>query len=96
MKWDSGRRDVGTGRQEITRAEEFSRVESDLDFGEMGRARASFALEPSGTGTRLTWRLETDLGLNPLARWMGLMMDRWVGTDFERGLVSLKKLAEAG
>ena len=27
-------------------------------------------------------------------RWMGLMMDNWVGGDYERGLVNLKELVE--
>ena len=62
----------------------------------MGTARAAFTLEPSGTGTLVTWTLVADMGLNPVGRWMGLMMDRWVGTDYERGLINLRRVAEAG
>ena len=96
LDWRSDHKQVGSGTQVITESTPDSRVASDLDFGERGRATATFVLEPAGTGTLIAWNLETDLGLNPLARWTGLMMDRWVGTDFERGLVGLKRLAEAG
>ena len=27
-------------------------------------------------------------------RWMGLMMDGWVGPDYEKGLQNLRKLVE--
>ncbi|MCX8952648.1 hypothetical protein OU790_04290 [Ruegeria sp. NA] len=37
---------------------------------------------------------ESDLGLNPMSRWMELMMDKWVGGDYERGLNNLKVLIE--
>jgi len=35
-----------------------------------------------------------DMGLNPVGRWMGLMMDGWIGPDFETGLGNLKTLVE--
>jgi len=42
------------------------------------------------------WGFATDMGMNPIARWMGLMMDRWVGADYQKGLARLKDLVEAG
>ena len=94
LAWTSEHPNVGSGRQEITLSEPNARVESSLDFGDMGTATAWLALEPEGAGTKVTWGLLADMGMNPVGRWMGLMMDRWAGTDYERGLVSLKKLAE--
>jgi hypothetical protein len=32
--------------------------------------------------------------MNPMARWMGLMFDRWIGADYEAGLAKLKQVAE--
>jgi len=32
--------------------------------------------------------------MNPMGRWMGLMMDGWVGPDYETGLSNLKSLVE--
>jgi effector-binding domain-containing protein len=37
----------------------------------------------------LKWTLSYDVGYNPFARWMGLMMDKFVGGDFETGLINL-------
>jgi hypothetical protein len=39
-----------------------------------------------GAGTRVTWAFDTQLGLNPLMRWSGLVLDSMVGRDFEAGL----------
>jgi hypothetical protein len=44
--------------------------------------------------TRLTWSFDADFD-NMLGRYMGLMMDRWVGSDYVRGLERLKALAES-
>lgn len=96
LAWVSEHPNVGSGRQEITASEPNSRVESSLEFGDMGTAMAWFALEPEGTGTRVTWGMMADMGMNPVGRWMGLMMDRWVGADYERGLANLKALVEGG
>ncbi len=94
MEWTSADPAVGNGRQEITVSVANERVESALDFGDMGTAQAWFALAPDGSGTSVTWGLDADMGMNPIGRWMGLMMDRWIGADYEKGLASLKALAE--
>lgn len=95
MSWDSENPQVGNGTQIITASVENERVETDLDFGPMGIAKASFVLTPADDGTLVTWGFTTDLGMNPMARWMGLMMDRWVGGDYETGLGNLKTLVES-
>ena len=77
-------------------SEENSFVRVSLDFGDMGNGNASFQLKPSGAGTRVIWEFNTDVGNNPLRRWMGLMFDRWIGKDYEEGLERLKKVVEAG
>ncbi len=94
MVWVSEHPQVGSGRQEITASTPDARVETALDFGDMGTANAFFDLVDQGEGTELTWGFTTDTGYNPMARWMGLMMDRWVGGDYELGLARLKDLVE--
>ncbi len=46
-------------------------------------------------GTLVTWYADGDLGMNPIARYFGLQMDRFMGPDFEQGLRNLKKKVEA-
>lgn len=96
LVWESENPQVGTGRQTITASAENARVDTDLDFGPMGTANAWFILDPAGEATEVTWGFRSDMGMNPVARWMGLMMDRWVGGDYERGLQNLKAVVEAG
>lgn len=94
LEWSSDHPNVGSGMQVITASEPAKFVTTDLNFGDMGTAKAVFHLEPAGTGTLVTWGFETDMGMNPMGRWMGLMMDRWVGKDYEKGLANLKALVE--
>ncbi len=96
LEWSSDHPNVGNGKQVITASEAPKRVETDLDFGEeMGTAKAAFVLEPAGSGTLITWSLDTDMGMSPMGRWLGLMMDGWIGADYEKGLANLKSLAES-
>lgn len=96
MSWISEVDSVGEGSQEITEATELERVATALDFGDMGTAKAEILLASEGGGTRVDWNFETDMGTNPIGRWMGLMMDNWVGADYEKGLGNLKSLVEGG
>lgn len=95
LNWTSENPQVGAGSQEIIASVPDQAVRTALDFGSMGTAVASFDLVPQGDQTQVTWGFVTDLGLNPMARWMGLMMDDWVGGDYEQGLSNLKTLVEA-
>ncbi|WP_170360968.1 SRPBCC family protein [Ruegeria arenilitoris] len=94
LSWSSEHPQVGSGTQEIIESVPDQTVKTALDFGPMGTASASFELAPEGDQTKVTWGFESDLGINPMARWMGLMMDKWVGGDYEQGLSNLKALVE--
>lgn len=95
MSWKSEKPDVGSGSQQIFESKPFESVKTNLDFGAQGTAIATFALSADGTSTKVVWGLDSDLGMNPLSRWFGLMFDRMIGPDYEKGLVGLKKLAES-
>ena len=96
MEWASENPQIGSGSQEITDVVPNERVTSALDFGDMGQATAAILLAADGAGTKVTWTLDTDMGMNPITRWMGLAMDGMVGKDYEAGLAKLKSLAEGG
>lgn len=94
VAWESTNKDVGSGTQEIIESVPGKHVKTALNFGDMGTANATFDLEGFDGGTKITWGFRTDVGNNPLMRWMGLMFDSWVGKEYEKGLASLKELAE--
>jgi hypothetical protein len=93
MNWTSDNADVGSGSQTITKSEPPNFVESALDFGMRGKSVATWDLVPSTTGTKATWAFKADLDGIP-AKWFGLMFDRWIGADYEKGLAKLKAAAE--
>lgn len=95
QSWVGDPKTVGSGSQEIIEAEPVARVKSRLEFGDNPPATAEFVLAPEGSGTHLTWSFDSDMGAGPIGRWFGLMMDRFIGPDYEKGLASLKTLAES-
>lgn len=93
VEWQSD--EFGTGSQTITASEADRHVGLELQFGSMGPAEAAFELAPQGGGTQVTWTFETELGMNPVKRYFGLMLDRLLGADYEAGLTALKALVES-
>lgn len=94
QSWAGDPKTVGSGSQEIVEIKPLELVKSRLDFGAQGIATAQFALAPESSGTKVTWSLDSDMGAGPIGRYFGLMMDRWIGPDYEKGLAGLKALAE--
>lgn len=93
--WEWKSKSEGDGRMTFTAAEPGRRAAFELFFPDFGTtSKGELLLTPEGSGTRVTWNMNGDMGRNPLMRWMGLMMDGMVGKDFEAGLANLKKLAE--
>jgi hypothetical protein len=93
MIW-SGNSQVGEGWQEIIESVPFSHIGVLLDFGSQGQSHSDFDLSPGDEGTIVVWSFETDLGMNPISRYFGLMMDKWIGTDYAEGLANLKVYVE--
>ncbi|WP_319230981.1 GyrI-like domain-containing protein [Draconibacterium orientale] len=79
---------------EIIEANAYSEVTVSLDFMERGEALSSFLLAEKNGGTTVNWALTYDVGNNPFARWMGLLMKKSMATDFDNGLVKLKALCQ--
>jgi uncharacterized protein YndB with AHSA1/START domain len=85
----------GDGKMTLTAAEPDQRVAYDLFFPEFNStSTGDLRFVAEGSGTRVSWSMNGDMGSNPLMRWMTLMMDGMVGKDFDAGLANLKALAE--
>jgi uncharacterized protein YndB with AHSA1/START domain len=95
MEWSSANPDVGNGSQEIIAVEPDQRVTSKLDFGMDNPTTSTISLAPQGTGTRVTWSLDTDFPGSLVGRYFGLVLDRMVGPDYEKGLAQLQVVAES-
>ena len=96
LDWASEDFRLRSGSQRILVSDPPRHVRSTLAFAGLGSAMASFDLVPRGDATALTLGLEADMGNGPLARWAGLLLHKWIGANYARGLDELKALLEAG
>ncbi|MEQ1439928.1 SRPBCC family protein [Fontimonas sp. SYSU GA230001] len=95
QSWRSEDPSVGAGSQEILEAVPFERIVVKLVFeGFDSDNLAVYTLRPEGEGTRITWSYDSTFKGDLLARYFGLMLDRMLGPDYERGLAELKTLVE--
>jgi effector-binding domain-containing protein len=94
MSWVGDPATMGNGGQSIITSEPWSRVQTDIDFGPQGKAIGTHTITTDGGETRVVWGFNTDLGLNPVSRYLGLMFDTMIGRDYERGLQGLKTFVE--
>ncbi len=101
LSWSGEPHLVGSGWQEIIASEPYQQIDIRLDFDTQGTSNSRFVFVAEGNTTLVTWSFDSDLteGLNFfdgfLARYFGLLFDRWIGNDYERGLSNLKRFAEA-
>ena len=95
MSWQSEQSNVGSGSWEIINAVENESLDVAMDFGDQGTATSFFRLQPKDGKTQVTWGFDTDAGMNPMMRWFGLLMDKMVGSEYAKGLGTLKKLVES-
>jgi hypothetical protein len=96
MSWD-GNKKVGAGRMTIIESRPSDLVRLKLEFLRPFKAtnEAVFAFKSEGDQTDVTWSMSGKN--NFFFKVFGLFMDcdKMVGKDFEKGLASLKSVAEA-
>lgn len=91
-----GNGEVGAGRLEITDVTPPNKVVLRLDMIKPfeGSNVIEYAIAPKGAATEVTWSMHGHQPLLARAICLFLDMDKMVGADFERGLASLKSIAE--
>ncbi len=87
---------LGNGQLKLLKANPTNGIAYALSFdnGSMV-SEGAITLEKVAGVVRVTWSNHGDLGKNPVNRYFGMMMDRMVGPDFEKGLQRLKTRAES-
>jgi hypothetical protein len=81
----------GNGSIKLTGSDRDQGIAYELNFNE-GRfvSTGRIDLISLTNGTRVVWSNYGDFGWNPVGRYLGLLMDKWMGNDFETGLQNLK------
>jgi len=84
----------GEGRMTITEIIDLQKIAYHLSIEKPYKSETDgyLSIVPSGNQTIVTWTAE---GTNPFyLRVLNLMMDSWIGPDFEKGLTTLKTIVE--
>ncbi len=85
----------GNGRLEFTKASPTEGVAYDMVFDESYESTGAVSYTPVGEGTKVTWTMRADHGMNIMERYMGLLMGGAVEKMFDRGLEKLKATVES-
>lgn len=94
-KWESKNDNVGTGSLKIAEMVPNEKIVTELNFMEQGSSFGGFLFAAKeNNSTEITWYMDMDMGMNPVARYFGLMMDKMLGADFEEGLKYMKEVSE--
>lgn len=84
---------LGTGKRTLKSYEENKSITHDLVLNDWKMdMTAYFNLEPDGESTKVTWGMNSKAGFPFKA--MHYMTEKWVGTDYEKGLKNLKEFIE--
>jgi hypothetical protein len=96
FKW-SGNKEVGEGSMTITESRPSELIRIKLDFAKPFEATntTEFTFKPEGNQTVVTWSMFGTNNFIAKAFCLFNSMDKMVGGQFEKGLASMKSIAEA-
>lgn len=91
-----GNDDVGAGRMEITGLAMPTKVDIKLDFLKPFESHntTEFVLTPQGDTTTVTWNMTGPMPFISKIMCVFVSMDKMIGKDFEKGLATMKAVAE--
>ncbi len=97
--WKSNVDEVGEGTLTIIEDIPNQKVKNEMQFKGMGYSYTEFLIEPDDSGVKVTWMMDTEgkgmpVLLKPMWKYMCLMMDKFVGPEYEKGLKNIKDIVE--
>ncbi len=90
--WDGPK--LGTGNLALDESIPDKSISIKMDFGG-NPASGVYALEPEGESTKLTFNFANDQGMNPIGRWINLVMKSEIEKSFDYAGEKIKAIAEA-
>jgi len=92
--WKSNSAEVTTGSISITHLFPYDSLYILLDYVDKGKSSIKIILNKEAKSTRVWLKYGTNLGINPISRWIGLFSDRMIGSDLQQSLNSMKREIE--
>jgi len=86
-RWQSDK--VGNGKLTITQSQPYQSITANMNYTNM-EVTNHYHFEAVGKGTRVTWVFTTDVGDNPIDKYMAFLLDPMIGPDLKQGLANLK------
>jgi hypothetical protein len=93
VEWASDVKSIGTGNMEIVESEPSRNIDLTVNYNGLD-GTGSYDIGPAGSGSKVTWSFGYATGSNPIKRWQGLMLDGFVGAEYQVGLAKLKAKIE--
>ncbi len=90
-KWTSNK--FGEGKWTMMSGNEYTSIESEMDFGEQGKIKGWWKFEPDGKRTMITWGIENK-NMGYAERYFTLLMKKNMVETLQSGLENLKNLSE--
>lgn len=88
----NGNDDVGSGSLTILKSNPHNLIQTEMIFMESeDPAISDWIFEEVNGGTKVTWTFESEM--SGASKWFGLMMDSFLGPQYERGLKNLESVA---
>lgn len=96
FRW-AGNAEVGVGRMTVVESKPNERIRIRLDFEKPFEAtsESAFTFKADGPRTIVTWAMSGERGFLEKAICLIMNGDKMIGGQFEKGLASLKTVAEA-
>lgn len=85
--WQSDK--VGNGKVTITQSRPYQSITTNMSYTNM-KVTSHYQFEAVRQGTRVSWIFVTNVGENPIDKYMALLLDLVIGPDLKRGLTNLK------
>lgn len=94
--WEGDPDAVGKGCLSIVDNKEYESISTLLEFEGTPPGNGSWNFEKVSDGVKITWAMESDM-TEPIivGRYFGLLMDGFIGPDFEKGLSNIKNIVES-
>ena len=89
--WESEK--FGTGKWTVKLSDEFNAVETELDFGEQGKAKGWWKFTPQNNKTLVTWGIDNE-NMSYAERYFVVLMKKNMVQTLDKGLNSLKEVCE--
>jgi len=91
FNWDSPI--TGKGKMTITKALPGQSISTGLEFDGRGTAKANFTFDTQGDRTKITWDFESNVGMNPITKFLTMGMEKEVEASYKKSLENLSELS---